>query len=169
MMFGVRWIIALLPLAALFAGLAGCAPRGPGSDEVAIRWGQPADGFQAGLAVKEVTAGERPRAVLVFALRNAGDKQVRFLRLSVRSGYWGSGLPVEVMADGKPCAYVGPQPGRAKPPPQEAYLWLAPGAEDMCEAAMSPELWGLRPPFAAEVTFVFGEARSGAVRVRAGR
>jgi hypothetical protein len=164
--------VTLLPalgllLAVLVAASAGCVPQAP--EPIDIRWGEPAGGFQVGLAVKSVAAGERPRVALIVAVRNAGSEQVRFLKLAVRSGYWGPKLPLDVAVDGKSCVYHGASPGKASAPPMDAYLWLMPGAEDETEAVMSPELWDLRPPFAADLTFVFGQARSGTVRVRAGR
>ena len=165
---GFRPVWALAVLATLAAAATtSCAPRSSGT--VKMQWGEPAGGVQVGLCVKEAAAGPRPRFALVFAVRNAGDKPVRALRLAARSGYWGQKLPLEVAVAGKPCAYHGPTPGKAEAPPPDAYVKLAPGAEDSAEAVMSPEHWGLQPPFAADVTFVFGPARSGPVRIQAGR
>ena len=166
MSFRPVWALAVLAALAA-AATTSCAPRSSGTAK--MQWGEPAGGFQVGLCVRESVAGPRPRFALVFAVRNAGDKQVRFLKLAARSGFWGQKLPVEVAVAGKPCAYKGPTPGKAEAPPADAYVRLAPGAEDSAEAVLNPEQWGLQPPFAADVTFVFGQSRSGPVRIQAGR
>jgi hypothetical protein len=118
-------------------------------------WGESANGLQARLKLKTTSQQPRASAVLVFHLRNTGDKPIRILKLSAQSRFWGECLPLKIRSSGAILKYQGPVLEPPSPPNESAYITLKPGDVDSTEATFVPEHWKLAVPFEAQAVLVF--------------
>jgi hypothetical protein len=158
----LRLAALLISMGLLIAGCGkqGAAPGGkPAGAAPEVQWGEAVGGLQAGIAIKSPPAGPNSLTMLLLAVRNAGDKPVKVMK--VAKLYGGSlGQVLEVRSGGQACRYLGPT---IQPPPilVEDFRVLAPGESDSAEAVFSTESWGpepkdrqpLKPPFKASITF----------------
>ena len=118
-------------------------------------WGTAVNGLQAGLDFLGLAGESKTKVNLRFRLRNAGDKPIRVLRLSVRAHSWGDNLPIEVRVSSDVLKYHGPVLTPPPPPPPACYIYLAPGQTDSVEAEMNPAHWGVKDLSKATAAFIF--------------